>query len=654
MAIDSKDRSFIHLLRAFGRVSPIDCVQAGRLVLCVLFALMIPFGFSDALADSKLTYHGRITHHDGSPVTGKVDFKIQIWDSSEQCLLYEEVQTLNDIQNGIFALRIGENASALSPSNTIEKVFQSGGALTGAGGCTPVQGRKLALSFWVEGGADWETVPPTSISAVPQAIESKSVAGFGPENLLRVEEGGVAKPAPKFTQSEADELLLLARGQSTRYMRIENSVVTLPSYTSDPLSPPPAGSVWFEGSEIKFSDGAQVISLNSNGGGGGVTSVTSGDSFIQVNNTDPANPKISLDTAQVATQLSGSFASANDPRFDEAVKNEGGIVSIQAGNEADRPTAGTEGRLYVALDTQKIYRDNGSSWAVVAAVNSGGGGGTVSEVTVSGGPLSVINSTTTPQISIAQAGPSSSGYLSQADWNKFDSKLGSELSSGQIFVGDSSDVAIARTPIGDVGMDNTGTFTVTGLQGSSVSGTTPMDGQVLKFVGGGTNSWVPSNFSVGDLKTAGGVQQFAQASCQAHQTLTWNSLTDTFTCTNIGNLNASAITAGTLDIARIPTGTTAATVAVGDDPRFPSSHCGAGNKMRWDGNAWVCEPDDDSAASATSANNANTIVKRDASGNFSAGTITANLVGNVTGNVSGTASNVTGIVDVAHGGTGLD
>src|SRR5438477_474426 len=41
------------------------------------------------------------------------------------------------------------------------------------------------------------------------------------------------------------------------------------------------------------------------------------------------------------------------------------------------------------------------------------------------------------------------------------------------------------------------------------------------------------------------------------------------------------------------------------------------------------------ANAATSANTANAIVRRDASGNFSAGTITASLTGNVTGNVTG-------------------
>jgi hypothetical protein len=50
------------------------------------------------------------------------------------------------------------------------------------------------------------------------------------------------------------------------------------------------------------------------------------------------------------------------------------------------------------------------------------------------------------------------------------------------------------------------------------------------------------------------------------------------------------------------------------------------------------------ATSATSANTANAIVARDASGNFTAGTIT--------GTLSGTATNVSGIVAIANGGTG--
>ena len=52
-----------------------------------------------------------------------------------------------------------------------------------------------------------------------------------------------------------------------------------------------------------------------------------------------------------------------------------------------------------------------------------------------------------------------------------------------------------------------------------------------------------------------------------------------------------------------------------------------------------------SATTATNANTANAIVARDASGNFTVGTIT--------GTLSGTATNISGIVAIANGGTGL-
>lgn len=67
----------------------------------------------------------------------------------------------------------------------------------------------------------------------------------------------------------------------------------------------------------------------------------------------------------------------------------------------------------------------------------------------------------------------------------------------------------------------------------------------------------------------------------------------------------------------------------------------------------------DGLNSAT-ANTVSTIVARDASGNFAAniitasltGNVTGNVVGNVTGTVTGNATNVSGIVAIANGGTG--
>lgn len=55
------------------------------------------------------------------------------------------------------------------------------------------------------------------------------------------------------------------------------------------------------------------------------------------------------------------------------------------------------------------------------------------------------------------------------------------------------------------------------------------------------------------------------------------------------------------------------------------------------------------ANAATATNTPNTIVKRDASGNFAAGTITGNLIGNAS-----SATTLSGTVGVANGGTGLN
>jgi hypothetical protein len=73
---------------------------------------------------------------------------------------------------------------------------------------------------------------------------------------------------------------------------------------------------------------------------------------------------------------------------------------------------------------------------------------------------------------------------------------------------------------------------------------------------------------------------------------------------------------------------------------------------------------DDSGLNATtlkslnvdSTNTPSTVVSRDTSGNFAAGTITANLIGNVqgvvTGSLIGNSTNITGVVSMLNGGTG--
>jgi len=65
------------------------------------------------------------------------------------------------------------------------------------------------------------------------------------------------------------------------------------------------------------------------------------------------------------------------------------------------------------------------------------------------------------------------------------------------------------------------------------------------------------------------------------------------TVTSVSSANAylSVTNGTTTPTLTLNVGTTANTVAAGDDSRFPSSECGSGNKMRWNGTAWVCETD---------------------------------------------------------------
>lgn len=48
------------------------------------------------------------------------------------------------------------------------------------------------------------------------------------------------------------------------------------------------------------------------------------------------------------------------------VRNAGNTPSIQADTAANRPAAGTAGRIYIETDTQEIFRDNGTSWVSIA------------------------------------------------------------------------------------------------------------------------------------------------------------------------------------------------------------------------------------------------------------------------------------------------
>ena len=152
-----------------------------------------------------------------------------------------------------------------------------------------------------------------------------------------------------------------------------------------------------------------------------------------------------------------------------------------------------------------------------------------------------------------------------------------------------------------------GTITAT-LSGAATSATTATN------LAGGAANQIP-------YQTAAGTTSFITAASGTNTVLNFNGSAFTWAAGTISGIplgsNLNSLTAGTYLTGTAYNGSAAQTFAV----------------------------------DATSANTASKVVARDASGNFSAGTITAALSGNAT--TATTANNVSGTVATANGGTGL-
>ncbi|WII73444.1 tail fiber domain-containing protein [Bdellovibrio sp. 22V] len=300
------------------------------------------------------------------------------------------------------------------------------------------------------------------------------------------------------------------------------------------------------GQTLKFN-GTSWAPANDNNAGGTITALTGdvsasgsgsvaatvnsvgGSSAANIHNAElAANAATDANTVStiVKRDASGNFAAGTATLSKVILKDSGSnTVTLQA------PSTVTTNYVlkFPAAQggaNQMLLNDGAGnlSWTSLSSVG-------VTSVAVTS-PITNSGTASAPNIGIQQANGSQAGYLSSADWTSFNNKLGTSLNSGNIWIGNGSNVATAVVPAGDVTVSNTGATLVGKIQGTGVVSTTPTATNNL-FKYNGTN-WAPGFIGVADIRsTAAGNAQFFPTTCTAAQTLNWESATDKYICTNI-------------------------------------------------------------------------------------------------------------------------
>lgn len=549
-------------------------------------------------AGAVITYHGRILDSDNRPVeNANVTFKIRILSPNPgKCLLYEETRTLNMANSqGVFSIPIGDGTgsrTAADPGIAMEKLFANDSAVTFNATNTPklvcnsgssytpqsLDQRQLFVSFDDHSGAGEQELPIMDLNFVPFAVSSydtQNVGGTPAASILRLSSGS----APPLSPSNLNELMNLINGTSAQFEKPgklngaslpvlgNGQVLGWSGGAWTPITPLTSYSET-DPSVKNFAKnnlptcGANAFLKDDGGGNLICASMDVGAGANKIVQLDGAGKLPGLDGSNLTNITASAFSSSG------SISTSGNITA----NTMTAPQINTRNLYIENLTPNRVTIQAPSSfsdytWILPTAqgtngqILSMGASGQLQWVSAATGsvtsvaadaPLSVDSSTaSSPKVSLPKASSTVDGYLDKADWAVFNSKQSTALPNGNILVGNSSNIATAVAPSGDVSLMNDGTFTVTSWRGNPVvSGTIPAPdvGKVYRWNG---TQFVASFLNFGDLKTSVGANQLT-ASCAANEKIQWSVITDAFTCQTIGSLDASVITTGTISSARLP------------------------------------------------------------------------------------------------------
>jgi hypothetical protein len=258
--------------------------------------------------------------------------------------------------------------------------------------------------------------------------------------------------------------------------------------------------------------------------------VTAGSSLVE---SDIPNLSWDKITADKPTTLSGYGIT-------DAIQNAGGTPSVQTGLFSARPAFGTAGRLFLASDERKLYRDTGTAWQLIASTDAADLTGALATaqlpiVPTSKGGTGLSASGTANQVLGMNSGATGLEYKSVT------------AGTGVSITHSAGGIQIAATGNGGTVTNVTGSAPISVATGTTTpvvsitSGT--VNGQALVWNG---TSWGSAMVKIADIRNTSGVSPLPAESCGTNQFLVWTSATDSFSCVTIQN--ASDIAKGIVQI----------------------------------------------------------------------------------------------------------